>query len=300
MEIGGYRTERLLGEGATGTVWRATAPDGSLVALKVFGGPYQQSLEAAKREAALTAQVDHPHLARIRDLICDTDQIALAIDLAEGGSLAGLLATRGRLTPPEVLTALIPIAAALATAHERGVVHGDLSPANIVFDAAGRPLLTDLGAARVAVECGLAVSATPGYVAPEVARGATPDSAADVFALGAVALHCLSGRPAWNADDLRDVVIQATVGQWPDPADQDGPAGLIAAIRSALGDIPKSRPGAATLMVELARSGAPEPIRLTDLTDRQPTELPAGPPTPTRTRTSCHRCRRGDLRVSDR
>jgi serine/threonine protein kinase len=279
MEIGGYRTERLLGGGAAGTVWRATAPDGSLVALKVFGGPYQQALAAAKREAALAAQVDHPHLARIRDLICDTDQIALAIDLAAGGSLAGLLARRGRLTPPEVLTALIPIAAALATAHERGVVHGDLSPENIVFDAAGRPLLTDLGAARVAVECGLEVSATPGYVAPEVARGATPDPAADVFALGAVALHCLSGRPAWNADDLRDVVVQATVGQWPDPADQDGPAGLVAAIRSALGDTPKGRPGAAALMVELSRSGTPEPIRLTDPSAGDPTGLPTGSPT---------------------
>lgn len=280
MEIGGYRTERLLGGGAAGTVWRATAPDGSLVALKVFGGPYQQALEAAKREAALAAQVNHPHLARIRDLVCDTDQIALAIDLASGGSLAGLLASRGRLTPPEVLTALIPIAAALATAHERGVVHGDLSPANIVFDAAGRPLLTDLGAARVAVECGLAVAATPGYVAPEVARGATPDPAADVFALGAVALHCLSGRPAWNADDLRDVVIQATVGQWPDPADEDGPAGLVAVIRSALCDTPKSRPGAAALMVDLSRSGTPEPIRLTDPSADpsagQSTELSAG------------------------
>ncbi len=114
---------------------------------------------------------------------------------------------------------LLPIAAAVATAHERGVVHGDLSPANILFDAAGRPVLADLGAARAAGELGEPVSATPGYVAPEVARGAPLTAAADLFSLGAVALHCLTGRPAWNADDLRDVVIQSTIGQWPDPED---------------------------------------------------------------------------------
>ena len=264
MEIGGYRTEGLLGEGAGGAVWRAVAPDGTPVALKVLGGPYEKALQAAKREAALVAQVNHPHLARIRALVCDADQVALAIELADGGSLADLLGVRGRLTPAETLTVLIPVASALATAHERGVVHGDLSPANIVFDGSGRPLLTDLGAARVAVECGLPVSATPGYVAPEVARGGVPDPSADVFTLAAVGLHCLSGRAAWNADDLRDVVVHATVGQWPDPDNADGPPGLVAAIRAALGDVPGRRPGAASLAVELSRSGKPEPIDLGD------------------------------------
>ena len=70
---------------------------------------------------------------------------------------------------------LLPIASALATAHERGVVHGDVAPANILFDATGRPLLADLGAARAAVELGAPVSATPTHVAPEVARGARAD-----------------------------------------------------------------------------------------------------------------------------
>lgn len=271
MEIGGYRAEELLGQGASASVYRAVSPAGKAVALKVFDGPYERALDAAKKEAALTAQVDHPHLARVVALLCDADQIALAVELGAAGSLADLLARRHQLTPPEVLTVIIPIASALATAHERGVVHGDLSPANIVFDAAGRPMLTDLGAARVAIECGLPVAATPGYVAPEVARGAVPDAAADVFSLGAVALHCLSGRPAWNADDLRDVVVQSTIGQWPDPDDADGPRAVLAAIRSALGDTPERRPGAASLVMELSRSGKPEPIDLStpaDVTDR--------------------------------
>lgn len=262
MDIGGYRTQRHLGAGAGGVVWQAIAPDGSTVALKVIDAPYEAALDAARREAALTAQVDHPHLLRVAAVVCDADQVALAMPLAAGGSLAELLTRRGRLRPAELLTVLIPIASALAAAHERGVVHGDLSPANIVFDSDGRPLLTDLGAARVALDCGIAVAAAPGYVAPEVAKGAVPDSAADVFALGAVALHCLSGRPAWNADDLRDVVVQATVGQWPDPEDADGPPALVAAVRSALLDVPSKRPGAASLVVDLSKLGPAEPVDL--------------------------------------
>jgi serine/threonine-protein kinase len=131
-----------------------------------------------------------------------------------------------------------------------------------MIDADGRPLLNDLGAARVAVDCGIPVAANPGYVAPEVARGSVPDGAADVFALGAVALHCLSGRPAWNADDLRDVVVQSTVGQWPDPDDGDAPGPLLAAVRSALLDVPARRPGAASLVVDLSKMGGAEPIDL--------------------------------------
>lgn len=263
MDIGGYRTERLLGRGGSGRVWAATGPDGATVALKLLDGPSERSLRAARREVALAAQIDHPHLVAPRSVVCDADRVAVIAPLATGGSLADLLERRGTLTPAETLTVLIPLAAVLATAHERGVVHGDLSPSNVVLDGAGRPLVTDLGAARLSVECGLPVQATPSTVAPEVARGGVPDPAADVFAWGAVALQCLTGRPAWNALDLQDVVVQATVGQWPDPADDDGPAPLVAVIRAALGDVPARRPGAASVAVELRKCGEPAPLDLT-------------------------------------
>lgn len=262
--MGRYEAVRMIGEGATSQVWQGIGPGDRPVAIKLYRADPAASALAAGREAALNAQVDHPHLPAVLEVVTDGTQVALVTEFAGGGSLADLLGRRARLSAGEVLTVILPVAGALATAHERGVVHGDLSPANILFDVSGRPMLADLGAARAAVETGLPVAATPGYVAPEVARGTTPDAAADLFALGAIALHCLTGRPAWNAEDLRDVVIQSTAGQWPDLENGVAPESLTRVVRALLDPEPAQRPGGATVAVALRDAGRPEPIELTD------------------------------------
>ena len=256
--VGDYQATVLLATGASAQVWRGRRlATGAVVALKVF--PADQ-LAAVRREAALAAAVDHPHVVTVLDVVADHDRVALVTEYAAGGDLADLLAGRGRLTPGQTLTVLIPLAAALATAHERQIVHGDISAGNIVFDQAGRPLLADLGAARAAMESGRAVQATPGDAAPELARAGVPTPATDLFSLGSVALACLTGRSAWPADDLRDVVIQAAAGQWPDLPDDAAPAPLVKAIRSLLEHDPDRRPGAATLVLDLRSAGRPEPL----------------------------------------
>src|SRR3712207_9286052 len=115
----------------------------------VRGDPARQ-----EREAALLGELDHPHLVRLHEVVRrevrgGTAEVALVLDLLEGGSLAALLARRGRLRPGEVVTTVAPVAAALAHAHERGVVHGDLPPGNVVFTAEGRAGLPALRAARM-------------------------------------------------------------------------------------------------------------------------------------------------------
>ena len=256
--VGDYQATVLLATGASAQVWRGRRlATGAVVALKVF--PADQ-LAAVRREAALAAAVDHPHVVTVLDVVADHDRAALVTEYAAGGDLADLLAGRGRLTPGQTLTVLIPLAAALATAHERQIVHGDISAGNIVFDQAGRPLLADLGAARAAMESGRPVQATPGDAAPELARAGVPTPATDLFSLGSVALACLTGRSAWPADDLRDVVIQAAAGQWPDLPDDTAPAPLVKAIRSLLEHDPDRRPGAATLVLDLRSAGRPEPL----------------------------------------
>ena len=150
--VPGYRLDRLLGRGGSGEVWRARPrAGGAAVAVKVL---VAGDAERQAREAALLGALDHPHLVRLHEVVHQPRRggparVALVLDLLEGGSLAALLARRGRLRPGEVVTALAPVAAALACAHEQGVVHGDLSPGNVVFTAEGRPVLTDLGVARV-------------------------------------------------------------------------------------------------------------------------------------------------------
>src|SRR6185312_7555295 len=258
ISMGGYTADEPVASGGSARVFRGHADDGRVVAMKVLDGPVDRALRRARREAALAAEVNHPHVLEVLDIVGGENTVVVVTPFADGGTLADLLARRGFLSVGEALTVLLPVAAAVATAHERGVVHGDLSPANILFETSGRPVLADLGAARAAGELGEPVSATPGYVAPEVARGAPLTAAADLFSLGAVALHCLTGRAAWNADDLRDVVIQSTIGQWPDPGQDPLPATLVTVLRGLLEAEPMRRPGAAGVVVDLRRSGVPE------------------------------------------
>jgi len=251
---------RAPGGPARAGVWRAVRlADGASVALKVFG---PDQWDRAQREADLARTVDHPHVLPVLDVAAGPDAVALVLPLATGGSLAGLLSVRLRLRWAEVLTVLIPVADALAAAHERDIVHGDLSAANVLLQGDGRPMLADLGAARAAGELGGLVAATPTDVAPETARGEGPTPAADLFSLGSVALHSLCGRPAWPAQDLQDVLICSATGQWPDPDDLMGPPELLAIIRRLLDPDPRSRGSAAQVAVELRRVGEPEPVEL--------------------------------------
>jgi hypothetical protein len=264
--VPGYTLEALLGRGGSGEVWRA-APrrGGDPVAVKVLvaGDPERQA-----REAALLGELDHPHLVRLIEVVHQprrggAARVALVLELLPGGSLAALLARRGRLRPGEVVTTIAPVAAALAHAHENGVVHGDLSPGNIVFTAEGRPVLTDLGVARVLGEAA-AGEVTPAYVDPTVARGGAPGPASDVFGVAAAAFHALTGVAPWNAATPADTLEVAAVGEIPDLTElaPGAPAQLIAVIRRGLAADPHHRGSAAAFALDLRHACRPEPVRL--------------------------------------
>jgi hypothetical protein len=264
--VPGYTLEILLGRGGSGQVWRAVPRRGGPpVAVKVLvaGRPERQA-----REAALLGELDHPHLVRLIEVVHQPRRggearVALVLELLAGGSLAALLARRGRLRPGEVVTAIAPVAAALAHAHSNGVVHGDLSPGNIVFTEEGRPVLTDLGVARVLGETA-AGEVTPAYVDPTVARGGAPGPASDVFGIAAAAFHALTGIAPWNAATPGDVLAVAASGQLPDLAElaPEAPAGLIEVISRGLAADPHDRGSAAAFALDLRHACRPEPVRL--------------------------------------
>ena len=264
--VPGYVLETLLGRGGSGEVWRAVPRrGGAAVAVKVLvdGDPERQA-----REAALLGELDHPHLVRLIEVVHQprrggAARVALVLDLLEGGSLAALLARRGRLRPGEVVTTIAPIAAALAHAHANGVVHGDLSPANIVFTAEGRPVLTDLGVARVLGEVA-AAEVTPPYVDPTVARGGAPGPASDVFGAAAAAFHALTGVAPWNAATPADTLAVAAAGYLPDLLElaPEAPAELIAVVERGLSADPHDRGSAAAFALDLRHACRPEPVRL--------------------------------------
>ena len=264
--VPGYLLDRLLGRGGSGEVWRARPRSGGApVAVKVLvaGDAARQA-----REAALLGALDHPHLVRLHEVVHQPRRggparVALVLDLLEGGSLAALLARRGRLRPGEVVTALAPVAAALARAHEEGVVHGDLSPGNVVFTAEGRPVLTDLGVARVLGE-EAAGEVTPAYVDPAVARGGAPGPASDVFGVAAAAFHALTGVAPWNAATPADTLAVAAEGELPDLAAlaPGCPPALLDVVARGLSADPHARGSAAAFALDLRHACRPEPVRL--------------------------------------
>lgn len=157
-----------------------------------------------------------------------------------------------------------PVAAALAHVHSHGVVHGDLSPGNVVFTAEGRPVLTDLGVARILGETA-AAAVTPAYVDPAVARGAAPGPASDVFGVAAAAFHALTGIAPWNAATPGDTLAVAAHGQLPDLAElaPEAPPALLEVVRRGLAADPHERGSAAAFALDLRHACRPQPVALT-------------------------------------
>jgi hypothetical protein len=189
------------------------------------------------REIALLRRIDHPHVVRLRRVVDLPDGgRALVMDLAAGGSLGDLVAARGPLDPGEACTAIVPVARTLAELHARGLVHGDLSPGNILFTADGRPLVADLGCAVVLGERSTEIWGSDGYTDPE--RVGVADPAHDVFALGAVLRFALTGGPGKGVDAggrsddprvrtllaLADACTVAVLGDRPAPEEIAGKA----------------------------------------------------------------------------
>jgi len=277
FSVPGYQVDRLIGYGSHAEVWSGrVAGDAEAVALKriilpAHGDPdgAAELVRSAKAEASLLTALEHPSLIRLRQYVQTPAAVVLVMELAEGGSLGQLLRRRDRLSPAEVAAALSPIAAALAFAHAEGVLHGDVSAANILFTAAGQPKLADLGVARMLMartEADRALG-TPAYLDPVVAAGGAAGTASDVFSLGAVALHCLTGSGPWqshDSTDLRAVLDRAATGEIDDlPGKLSGcPAAMAAVVSRALDPEPSRRGSAAEFALDLGASVPSAPVAL--------------------------------------
>jgi hypothetical protein len=276
FSVEGYVVEELIGSGGSGEVWRGRdLTSGDRVALKRLRGPGPASIERLRREATLLATVAGPHVVGLRGLLVEDDHAVLVMDLATGGSLAGVLATRGRLSAPEVVTILAPIASAVAAAHARDLVHGDLTPANILFTTDGRPLLADFGVAHAVGALLRTVQGTLDYLDPAVVNGAPPTPASDVFALGAVGYAALAGTPIWGSGSPDQIEGRSLIGIRTalDELVTDAPAALVEVIDSALALDPDDRPDARSFARAVLHSGAAAPVRLVTPVAPAPTPL---------------------------
>lgn len=272
-----YERVELLGRGGSGEVWSARDPaTGELVALKRLRrgeAVDPQSVEALRAEAARLARLDHPHVVRLRGVEQEAGSLVLVLDYAAGGSLAGLLSARGRLSAGEVVTVLVPLAEALACVHEQGLVHGDLTPANVLFTGDGRPLLADLGVASLLGAPNDAAYGTFGFLDPAGDRGPAGDvhglAATGFAALTGQAPYDLAGRRRVDAEQAGRLLDLLERGLDPDPALRPS-AGEFAAAAYAAAEV---------LPVRLAGPHLPPAIVPTHRVER-PRPVPAPGPVP--------------------
>ncbi|MGN6406525.1 serine/threonine-protein kinase [Sinomonas sp.] len=253
--VPGYDVVRLLGRGGGGDVWLLRArSSGCLAAGKVVRGA--EGRLAERREARRLRSHQHPHVVEFLGSVPLQDGCGgsvLLMDYAAGGSLARLVSVRGRLSVGETVTTIAPIAQALAALHLNGTSHLDVAPGNVLFSAEGKPLLSDLGAARTVGEEKAPRAATAGFADP-----AADDSshiagpASDVYALGALAWFCLTGTAPEEGIRRPPLTLAAPTV----------PRSLATAVSAALSEDPRLRPTAAEFARAVLRSARPEPVDL--------------------------------------
>ncbi len=252
--VPGIRIDGLLARGGSSTVWSGTRADGQRVAVKVLAAA-DETAGAGATGDLIRATAQCAHVVPVLDVVALVEpyaSTAIVMPLLGGGSLARIVGERGRLSAGELVTALSPVAGALACLHDSGIVHGDVAPGNVLFDASGRPALADLGVARVVGDRASDVWATDGFAAPEVEVGGPPTAESDVYGLGACAWFALTGEVP-GPSSLRGDIEGAAAGL--DPR-------LASLVRRCLAVAPGDRPDAVEVALELFDTATPEPLRL--------------------------------------
>ncbi|WP_067518540.1 serine/threonine-protein kinase [Nocardia uniformis] len=252
MIAGHYRLVERIGSGGTGVVWRAIDErlERSVAVKQILTQPsLSQSdkdivKQRAAREARNAARFQHPNAIVVFDITEHEGDPCLVMEYLPSQSLAVVLSSQGTLPLPQVARIGEQVASALIAAHRVSIVHRDVKPGNILLGDNGAVKITDFGISKAKGDVTLTatglISGTAAYLAPEVARGAEPTPAADVFALGATLFHALEGEPPYGTNPNPLALLYAAAnGQLSEPRNA-GP--LEDLLRRLLSFEPEDRP----------------------------------------------------------
>lgn len=226
--FGRYVILEEIARGGMGIVYKAHHPGiNRIIALKVLhtdGTPTEQDIKRFQREATAAARLQHPNIVSVMDVGIESGLPYLTMEFIDGPSLATVI-TRQRLPVRRALEILRDVALGVDFAHKQGIIHRDLKPGNILIDGAGLPRLTDFGLAKQLdsasqlTRTGTALG-TPSYMAPEQAEADTArtDHRADVYGLGAVMYHLLTGCPPFKGDTTVQTLYKVISQEAPRPS----------------------------------------------------------------------------------
>ncbi|WP_030437955.1 serine/threonine-protein kinase [Actinoplanes subtropicus] len=261
-----YRLDDRIAAGGMGEVWRATDTVlGRDVAVKTLhaGRAEDPGFQTRFRHEARTmAVLHHPGVADVYDYGQSGPDAYIVMARVEGQPLNERIAERGRLTPDETMSIVAQAGRALEAAHQAGIVHRDVKPGNLIIKPDGTVVLVDFGVARSAESAALTgakeVVGTALYIAPEQVSKDKTGPSADVYALGCVAYHCLTGHPPFMADSPIAVAMQH-LREEPPPLPGDVPAPVRAVVETAMAKDPAHRFSSAAAMADAAELASAGP-----------------------------------------
>nr|WP_193318734.1 serine/threonine-protein kinase [Nonomuraea phyllanthi] len=228
-----YELMAPLGRGTMGTVWRARDRAlGREVAVKEIrqdpGLTEEQQAELRERmvrEGRLASRINHPSVAAIHDVLIQDDSPWIIMELIEARSLEQVIDEEGPLPPRLVAEIGVDLLGALRAAHAQGITHRDVKPGNVLITENGRVVLTDFGIAKAEGDSRLTrtgmVIGSPGYTAPERARGEYTGPESDIWSLGATLYFAVEGRPAYERSTIAET-LAALLTESADPPTQAG------------------------------------------------------------------------------
>src|SRR6185295_2234 len=264
VTLGGrYRLDERIAGGGMGDVWRGTDEVlGRTVAIKVLLPALLEEPGFAERfrgEARTMATINHPGVVDVYDYGNENATAFLIMEYVEGDALSRTLSRVGRLTPARTMALVAQAADALHAAHDKGIVHRDVKPGNLLVRPNGTLVLTDFGIARSAMVGQLtaagSVLGTASYISPEQASGATAPALSDVYALGVVAYQCLPGHRPFEGDNPLEIAMRH-VRDAPPPLPPDIPDGVQQVVERAMAKDPAARWPSAAALAQAARRTA--------------------------------------------